>query len=224
MTIRTGREAVQWAANQHVNPSRSWLGLCLMFTRSAFNVGARYGTAETGWYNTKKRHTSWPPPPGVPVWWTNGRYGHVAVSAGDGYVWSTDWLRPGKVDRAPIRSITSNWGQTYRGWTEDINGVDVYSPPKLPVVDASNIARATRLHLSPPQGLLLKKAVAREVGQGLMGLKTPKLGRTFRRRYKLVQKKFLESQGVPATDRGADGIPGKGSLTWLGKRQGFNVE
>lgn len=226
MSIRTGKEAIAWAVKESANESRNWQGLCLMFVRSCFNVAARYPSAETGYYNTTKRHTSWPPPAGVPVWWTNGRYGHIAISTGDGYCWSTDWLRPGQVDRAPIRSITTQWGQNYRGWTEDINGVTVWSPPppSLPKLNAANIARAARKSESPPQGLLLKKAVAKEVGRGVMSLKNGKLGAGFRRRYKLVQKKYLGSRGVPVSDRGADGIPGKASLTWLGKRHGFNVE
>lgn len=197
-----------------------------MFSRSAFNVAARYPTAESAYFQTQKRHTTWPPPPAVPVWWTNGRSGHVAVSDGGGYCWSTDIKRTGKVDRVPIKSITSAWGQNYRGWSEDINGVTVWwlPKPKRPVLDASNIARLTKAGKEAPQGIRLKKAVAAEVGRGVMSLKSPKLGRGFRRRYKLVQRKYLASKGVPVTDRGADGVPGFGSLTWLGKRRGFDVK
>jgi hypothetical protein len=139
--------------------------------------------------------------------------------------WSTDFKRTGYVDLVPIQSITSGWNQEFRGWTEDINGVTVYAATAaLPVVVLANIIHAVKTGATPPEGVLLKKAVAAEVGRGVMNLDKGKLGMGFKLRYKLVQKKYLESQGVPVTDRGADGVPGRSSLTWLGKRRGFNVE
>jgi hypothetical protein len=68
------------------------------------------------------------------VWWLGGShgFGHVALSDGGGYVWSTDVLRPGKVDRVTAASITHNWGLSYVGWSEDINGERVYVPPVNP--------------------------------------------------------------------------------------------
>lgn len=135
---RAGMDAVAWASKQVAEPSRSWEGWCLMFVRSAFGVSAVHPSAEKAWYATERRRgTSTTPPPGVPVWWTNGRHGHVALSAGGGYVYSNDILRRGKIDKVSIAYITRTWGQTYRGWTEDINGVRVYSPPPPPAAPAS---------------------------------------------------------------------------------------
>lgn len=221
--LRTGDYATEWASGQNKYRSYNWTGYCLKFVRMCFNVGSLYPSAEYAWYRTKKRHSSWPPPKGVPVWWTNGRYGHVALSDGHGYCWSTDFLRTGHVDRVPIKSITAGWGQTYRGWTEDINGVDVYDPPKVPVLDASYIAHTARTSGKAPNSKLLKREVAREVGRGFMILRSPVLGRGFRRQYKKVQRRYLRSIGVDPTPKMADGIPGIGSLTWLGKRRGFKV-
>jgi hypothetical protein len=62
------------------------------------------------------------------VFWTGGRhgYGHVALSRGNGSVWSTDYHRVGKVDACRIDEITRDWGLRLVGWTEDINGVRVW--------------------------------------------------------------------------------------------------
>jgi hypothetical protein len=137
MTARRGMDAVAWAAAQHRDPSKNWYMLCLQFVRMALNVAAVHPSAEKAFYaTTRRRGTQSTPPAGVPVWWTNGGYGHVALSAGGGYVWSNDILRRGKIDKVSIDYITRNWGQRYRGWTEDINGVRVYTPPPLPAAPA----------------------------------------------------------------------------------------
>lgn len=130
MSLRTGQDAIAWARAESTHRTRNWTGMCLKFTRMCFNVMSKYPSAEQAYYHTKYRHTSWPPPKGVPVWWTNGRFGHVAISTGDGWCYSTDYARTGYVDNVPIASITSNWGQNYRGWSEDINGVRVWEPKK----------------------------------------------------------------------------------------------
>ena len=62
-----------------------------------------------------------------PVFWEGGSasHGHIAISAGNGFCWSTDIRRTGFMDRVPIDEIHAKWGLTLLGWTEDINGVTV---------------------------------------------------------------------------------------------------
>lgn len=223
MSLRTGKEAIAWAREQHESRDQDWTGYCLKFTRLCFNVSSRYPSAESAWFNTKKRHTSWPPPKGVPVWWTNGRYGHVVISAGDGYCWSNDYLRTGYVDKVKIQSITAGWGQRYRGWTEDINDVVVWEKPP-PRLDVSDIAEAARKEEKVRYGRLLKRAVAAEVGKGNMYLHNGELGTAFRVQYREVQEKYLKAKGERVTPQKADGIPGAGSLAWLGNRHGFKIK
>ena len=115
------------ALNMAQSTSSFDTGMCLRFVRTMFGVPAKYRTAAIAWGATKHRHTS-VPPAGVPVWWTGGRrgFGHVAVSAGDGFVISTDCPSRGRVGKVAIKAITQGWGQTYRGWSEDINDVRVF--------------------------------------------------------------------------------------------------
>lgn len=226
MLVRAGAGAISWARGQVVHRSRSWTGMCLMFVRMSFNVGSRYPSAENAWGHTERRHTSWPPPPGVPVWWTNGRFGHVVLSAGNGWCYSTDFLRTGRVDKVRINTITSAWGQHYRGWSEDINGIHVYrslATAIKPRVNLNNVIRATTNSRNLKQGIRLKKAVADEVGKGSMVMSNGTLGQGFRDQYKLVQQKYLRAAGQRVTGVSADGIPGAGSLGWLARRHGFEV-
>jgi hypothetical protein len=109
----------------------AWRGLCLKRARTLLGVPAKYPSAIVAWRHVKKadRHTSSTPPPGVPVFWSIGKYGHVAVSDGDGKCFSTDIKRRGRLDLVPISLIGARWGATYLGWAETLNGVRVYDPP-----------------------------------------------------------------------------------------------
>jgi hypothetical protein len=232
MAVRMGQAAVDFAKGQVTNPTpppgeTDWFGWCLVFVRRCFNVGPMYGSAEKGYFGTDFKHgTSGTPPLGVPIWWTNGGDGHVAISTGDGNCYSTDIKRRGKVDKVAISYITRTWGQKYRGWSEDINGVRIYRPGQkvapLPAVDLSNVIDAARRDQFRPQGqglhehdvLIVEKALRHQ------GLKNAEFvdgyaGTEFRTAYAIFQKAT-----VPPP---FDGIPGLASLTKLGKRNGFRV-
>jgi hypothetical protein len=56
-------------------------------------------------------------PPGMLAFWGGG-HGHVAISDGTGYVWSTDISGAGTVSRVPLGLIASRWGKPYLGWGE----------------------------------------------------------------------------------------------------------
>lgn len=126
-----------YAQAQHDHPSRNWSGYCLIFVRTALGVGAKYSTAANAWWGAKHKHVVSEGrgiPRGVPVFWTGGShgYGHVALSRGDGTCWTTDFVRPGKVDVAHIDQITDGWHLHLAGWSEDLNGVRVYTAPAKP--------------------------------------------------------------------------------------------
>lgn len=218
MAHRSPKSALSWAKAQDKFQS----GMCLKFVRTCYKVGPKYATAAIAWSKTRYRHTS-VPPKGVPVWWTGGSrgFGHVAVSDGNGYVISTDTGGKGRVGRTSIKHITNTWGQTYRGWTEDINGVRVYaakvSKSPTQVLDASVIAAKFKKGAKNDSAVLvLQRALAAEVGldystgPGTAGPRT-----------KAAYKKWQERLGFTGAD--ADGIPGYVSLSRLGARRGFVV-
>lgn len=108
---------------------------CLKTVRSAYGVAPLYPDAETAWEEAEAKHRTSDPhkiPRGAPVFWTNGRFGHVAVSAGGGMCWTTDYRRTGYVNMAPIAALAEWCGGRLVGWSEDVNGVTVYTPPPPP--------------------------------------------------------------------------------------------
>ena len=217
---RTGQAALDWAANQINHPLRNWDGVCLIFARMCFGVDRKYGTAAEGWQNAHFKHGGdLMPPAGVPVWWTGGGkgYGHVVVSAGNGYCYSTDILRKGEVDKVKIQYINMHWTNLqYRGWSEDINAVRVFTFANLPAVDLSNVVAGITqdfpLSIAEEQNNLdmLRVEHALQHAKLLTGLK-PSTGYTglfWRQAYAEWQKRT-----VPGP---YDGIPGFQSLTKLG--------
>jgi len=125
----------RYAQRQHEKPSRDWTGWCLVFVRLCFGAPAKARDAATAYAAAERKHpvtSGAQVPRGVPVFWTGGSHGHghVALSRGGGSVWTTDFVRKGKVDVARIDDITRVWGLRLAGWTEDINGVTVWKAPK----------------------------------------------------------------------------------------------
>lgn len=207
-------------------------GMCQQFTRVCFGIGGGFGSARAAWQGAKKRHHASRGsqiPAGVPVYWLGGSrgYGHAAVSLGKGLCRSTDWPRLGRVGTARIDDISRQWNLSLVGWAEDINGVDIPGIPKPndgePNIQLKHVIRATKSRQAIHHGKLLKLAVAKEVGKGKMNLASPVLGGSFRTQYTMVQRKFLKAKDLKYTKVAVDGIPGDGSMTWLGKRQGFDV-
>lgn len=138
MTTR-GRQAIDVALRQSTEGPRidRWLGedepggWCLKAVRTCYGVASKYRSAAAAWEAAPMKHPNSTPPAGVPVYWTGGRggFGHVAISAGDGRVWSTDSRRVGYFDLVPIGAPAKDWGLTYAGWSPYVNDVRVYLDP-----------------------------------------------------------------------------------------------
>lgn len=129
LAIRTAR-----LRSQSPRPT-SEPGMCLREVRECYAVPAMYMDAAQAWEQAKHKHRTGDPadiPRGAPVFWTGGSegHGHIAIGTGWGKCWSTDILRPGYFDKVPVDMIRARWGMRLVGWTEDLNGVRVYTPPK----------------------------------------------------------------------------------------------
>lgn len=152
---RDASEALAWARGQHRDGGNEWGGLCLVFVRSCFGVDARFPSAAAAWDGAKHKHRETDGakvPRGVPYFWTGGSqgFGHVVLSAGGGLCWSNDISGAGLISLVKINEITRAWRQTPQGWTEDINGVRIWKPPHLPVVDHSDLMRAFEIDPGRP--------------------------------------------------------------------------
>lgn len=204
-------------------------GFCLRFTRELYGVPKVYDDAAEAWHHTKRRHTSWPPPPGVPVWWTGG-HGHVAPSAGGGDVYTTDNPLEGRgeVGLCPIQTITTRWGKTYQGWSEDLNEYVIWL---WSTVDLARLRAAARTEPRLPKATPSYPAGVKltEASLYLLGLEAR--ASSFDGWYGLgalwAYSRFQRSLGYtgspdrPGTD--ADGIPGARSAAILGQRFHWKV-
>jgi len=109
-------------------------GWCLQYVRQAFGQPAVYPTATAAWEASKTQHRDRNFPAGVwvPVWYGLDKEpaGHVVLRAPNGNVYSTSdlsntpHLHP---DLADLERYYAYYGMklTYRGWTEDVQGIPV---------------------------------------------------------------------------------------------------
>lgn len=120
--VRLGRT---WARLGH------WCGVgyCLRTIRTLYAVAPLYPDAETAAEHTTTLIEETDPariPWGVPVWWVNGGYGHVALSVGDGRCLTTDYVHPGHLGVAPIAALAPWCHGRLLGWSRDINAVAIW--------------------------------------------------------------------------------------------------
>jgi hypothetical protein len=197
--------------------------MCLKFVRTRYGVPGLAPDAAQGFAMTNRRHTS-TPPPGVPVWWTGGAHGHVAISAGGGYVLSTDWPRAGSVGRVSIRTLTDRWNKRYRGWSEDINEVTVFVTP---TVDLSALLAAAKADPNRPQGGTTPGSVddVRLVEAALFieGLLDEKFAFDGSFGSKTLSGYAKWQRKVGLGGKTQNGLPATQSLRRLGKRYGFKT-
>jgi hypothetical protein len=99
-------------------------GMCLWHVQDWCAAPHLYPGAWNQWEAATHRHPGdWNPPAGVPVFFSGGRWGHIALSIGHGRCRSTDAGGRGVVADRPLSWFASAWGRPYAGWSEDIGGV-----------------------------------------------------------------------------------------------------
>lgn len=234
---KTASDAIVWGRSQIKNPKKSYYQLCLQFVRNCFGVSAMHADAKTAWAKAKKKHATSiveDIPAGVPVFWSVGKYGHIALSTGNGNCLSNDILRKGRIDEVPIQAITRSWGAKLLGWSEDVNDVVVYTKapakptpapkPSAKTISLSGLINAARTDPSkkgtgttnyaavkPVEDALVKKGLLdRKLADGHFGTAT-----------KTAYGRWQRSLGYNGT--AANGIPGKTSLTKLMTPLGYTV-
>lgn len=226
---RTGDAAIAWGKNQVNHPSQDWYRWCLVFVQDCFGVGPKEPTAGAEWDHASGRHVvqrGSEVPAAVPVHWeTSGVADHIATSIGGGLCLSTDAARKGRVDIVSIDSITRNWNCKLQGWTETIEGVQIWTPPKpsaLPQVSLAYVVQAAYKDPKARQGSAVHPIHVRRLelalrGEGLLTryYGDGAYGTTTIAAYAAWQRRL----GYSGKD--ANGIPGMQSLKALGARHGF---
>jgi hypothetical protein len=120
---RTLADTLAFAHSEMLHSTSDWAEQCLGFVRVAWHEPSPpfIGTAREAWDLAKHKEYNTEPPAGAPVYWAGGShgYGHIALSAGHGMIYSTDIRRIGKVDLVPLDEIRARWGLRYLGWSRD---------------------------------------------------------------------------------------------------------
>ena len=129
MTATSPQQAVANGHAVHTYAS----GYCQKFVRDqCWRVPSLYGSAIEAWNGARYKHPGdRHPPAGAPCYYRGGNYGHAVIYCGQGHpgVRSTDCQHGGDVSDTDLGWPERAWGYTYLGWTEDINGVHVITPP-----------------------------------------------------------------------------------------------
>lgn len=150
MSNYTRYNATQIQANAR-SFSHYRVGQCLNYVWVCSDAprSANINDANAAWYAATQKETVGNPPAGAPVYWSGGRYGHIAISLGNGYVRSTDYPNKGQVGTVAIYLITRQWGLNYRGWSRSyanhpIDGIQkgTSAPPAAPVLRRGMVSNA----------------------------------------------------------------------------------
>lgn len=135
---------------------------CLFAVRSAARGPGGTHDAADAWKASEGRHLTGTPPRGAIVYWVGGSrgYGHIAISAGSGWVWSTDIKRKGKFDKVRISTLNRAWPNLrYAGWALSVNGVRVLWQPPLSLARLQNAYRHPRKVVSPKHVRRVQRAL-----------------------------------------------------------------
>jgi hypothetical protein len=108
VTAVNGQQAVK-NARQH---NQYAVGMCQKFVRGEAWHGAKY-----------KHPGDRNPPVGAPCFYSGGQYGHIVIWTDAKQMRSTDCPTSGRVSEEDLDWPVRTWGDTYLGWTEDLNGV-----------------------------------------------------------------------------------------------------
>jgi hypothetical protein len=143
---RTVDGALAYARQQHAHVSmpaslrvqgfHDWEGACQGFVRSAYDIGALFGSAWAQWNGAdpEDRHVGGSPddaPLGAALCFKgSGVNGHIDLAAkhfksGRTAAWSNDLVRNGQIDKVPRTAPVGAWGQRYLGWLSAVNDVDL---------------------------------------------------------------------------------------------------
>lgn len=157
MTAQTPAEAVH---NANATGSCE-VGYCLQYVRTWWEVGPLYASAIEAWNGARHKHPGDRTPPyAAPVFYAGGTYGHIALSNGDGTISirSTDCTYAGDVSTVALSWPETAWGDSYLGWTSDLNATDLplttEDDADMPLSehDLDKIAARVWSHLVGPEG------------------------------------------------------------------------
>ncbi|WP_371590924.1 transglycosylase SLT domain-containing protein [Streptomyces sp. NBC_00470] len=120
---RSAAGAVNFMKKQDASNAGGWGHYCLKSVDDAWQSSGRSGTAKQAAAMVKKKHKGGTPPVGAPVYWPGlSQWGHIALSAGGGKIYTTDYPTYGQIGLTSIKNLSKQWGDSNWFWSEDLEG------------------------------------------------------------------------------------------------------
>ena len=111
-TKDSGERAIQWFYNN--NGRTDYEGLCEKAVENAFGTSGRYATARANWNARSQQQPYTSAPRGSLVFYNTSSAGHVAISLGNGKVYSTS--AGGRIGIVSISYFQNPLGWAYAPW------------------------------------------------------------------------------------------------------------
>jgi hypothetical protein len=174
--MRKGEKAAVWALNRV--KSEAYPAMCKQFVRHSFDVPSKSGSARECFNEAKFKHKPKDindTPGYVPAFFDTGKWGHSVLTLGkdkDGNrlaisVDVQDKDGDGRKEVGVVRlKDFLKWGP-FQGWTEDFDGVRVYSPPATKAPEKPKPTPTKKP--APAPARKSTKVIAAEVIQGKWG-------------------------------------------------------
>ena len=133
--MRSIKKQQEWAKGQINNPTQDWSGMCQSFARQSYGMGGFGSSAKIAWGEvsdkykhkiTKYSDKEWwaAIPEGALIYSTSGTYGHAWISGNDGFCYSNDYKRAGKIDKCPVD--LPGWSNVKKATVGYIDGCQWY--------------------------------------------------------------------------------------------------
>jgi len=123
---RTPAQAVAAMKALHDKGTDVGVGTCLHTCRLAWGLPGGITDAASQWRAIPAAYQKHGPAPlGAPVFWTGGThgYGHIAISDGNGSVWTTDIPTSSRVGHVRVETVVKTWpNHVLVGWSDILEG------------------------------------------------------------------------------------------------------
>lgn len=223
--MRTYAGGVAWAEGQRLHPSQDWTYRCQSFARQCVGAAVWAPSARQAFYKIPRSHRhSSTPPAGSLLYYGSDDPGHVVFVVSNGYCYSNDVRRRGKIDKVPLTEITEWLGRHYPvlGWIDQTPSGKINLAPSAPVVHLSHIQAAARIDPPAAQGHVTYPAEVVQVERTLvkLGFLASRWAEgSFGTLTITAYSRFQRSIKAPVTT----GYPQLGDLKVLGAHGGFVV-
>ena len=197
-------------------------GMCQQVAREAVNASVFGGTALIAWHNIPAEHRHSGKPRGGGIGYMDipsqsGEAGHAFWIENEDYIWSTDALRRGHIDRIRMTTLAAKWNMRYLGWIDWTPSGALHLLSNSPAVPAPTLkfrqgraVYSSKMHGGQANSDSVWNVTLALKQRGFVNVATD----DFTPHVQEKVARYQRSKGWTGSD--ADGIPGPGTTAALG--------